>query len=122
MFGFPKRGKPQIRVDYVAPAAAPASTGSATDSAIRVTPDHYAMLTTIEDHEVFDRVLANVERTFVIRGGIATDMSALVWDLEHLGWAWRPVDSPVWQLTDEGRRARGLPLRPPVPVIQGRSS
>jgi hypothetical protein len=101
-------------------------TGTATNAgpAIRVTAAHRAMLTTIDDHEVFDRVLVTYgpERPIVIADGETHDVSALVWDLEHLGWAWRPVDSLVWQLTDEGRRVRELPLRPPVPVIPGRSS
>ncbi|MDT5026624.1 MAG: hypothetical protein QOE61_3050 [Micromonosporaceae bacterium] len=74
---------------------------------IQLSEVHYILLVDIEQGNVFDQFLISAgEKVFLaIPGEPPADVSKLVWDLEHLGWCWRPADDDRWQLTDAGRLA-----------------
>jgi hypothetical protein len=73
---------------------------------IQATEAHYGLLVDIDRGLVVDRVTALGETPCLLVDGEPAAVAQLVWDLEALGWVWRPADDDRWQLTDEGRAAR----------------
>jgi hypothetical protein len=74
---------------------------------VAATKAHLGMLVDVDEGKVHDRHLLRSGETpyLELDGEKPVRVAELVWDLERLGWCWRPADDPVWRLTDAGRQA-----------------
>jgi hypothetical protein len=74
---------------------------------IQATEVHYRILADVDDRKVIDQIRTPTGETpvLLVPGEEPAVVSRLVWDLEELGWVWRPADDVRWQLTDAGRLA-----------------
>ena len=73
---------------------------------IHVTAIHYGLLADIQRGRVVDRVYGDYDETPYLdmpAGRLPVYVGKDVWEMERLGWCWRPVDSLVWQITGTGR-------------------
>lgn len=77
------------------------------ETQIQATEAHYGLLVDIEAGKVFDLIRSGFGETphLDMPDESPVNVFQLVWDLEQLGWCWRPADNVHWQLTDTGRLA-----------------
>ena len=77
------------------------------ETQIQPTEAHFGILVDVGRRKVLDRDAGRSGETpyLLVDGEIPACVSRLVWDLEALGWVWRPAADPFWQLTDAGRQA-----------------